>query len=160
MKILNRFYWLLFPIVWALYSCSSTKFLAEDEYLLNNIKIESDIPDYKTLELRPYIRQLPNFKMFGLNKTMFQIYNLAGKDSSKWINRFLKKVGEKPVIFDSTLVAKTDLELQKLFINRGYLNVDVSSNITVKDKKAEVVYRIKGNTPYRIHHYSSTIKDD
>jgi len=160
MKIFNRFCWLLFPIVWALYSCSSTKFVADGEYLLDNIKIESDIPDYKTLELRPYIRQLPNFKTFGLNKTMFQVYNLSGKDSTKWLNRFLKKMGEKPVIFDSTLVAKTDLELQKLFINMGYLNVDVSSTITTKDKKAEVTYRIKGNTPYRIHNFSSTIRDD
>jgi len=98
--------------------------------------------------------------MFGLNKTMFQIYNLAGEDSTKWLNRLFKKFGEKPVIFDSTLVAKTNLELKKLFLNMGYLNVDVSSTITTKDKKVEVIYRITGNTPYRIRHYSSTIKDD
>jgi len=160
MKIFTRFFWLLLPIVWSLYSCSSTKFVADGDYLLDNVIIKSDIPDYKTLELRPYIRQLPNFKMFGLNKTMLQVYNLSGKDSTKWINHILKKVGEKPVIFDSTLVTKTDLELQKLFINMGYLNVDVSSTITAKDKKAEVIYRIEGNTPYRIHQYSTTIADD
>ena len=160
MKIYPRYFWLLLLIVWALYSCSSTKYVADGEYLLDNVKVSSDIPDYKTLELRPYIRQLPNFKMFGLNKTMFQIYNLSGKDSTKWINRFLKKIGEKPVIYDSTLVAKTDQELQKLFVNMGYLNVDVSSTADTTGKKVEVAYRIKGNTPYRIHHYSSTIKDD
>ena len=160
MKIVKRFYWLLFPIVGALYSCSSTKFVADGDYLLDNVKIESDIPDYKTLELRPYIRQLPNFKMFGLNKTMFQVYNLAGKDTTRWINRILKKVGEKPVIFDSTLVTKTDMELQKLFVNMGYLNVKVFSTVTTNDKKAEVTYRIIGNTPYRIHRFSTTIKDD
>jgi len=161
MKIFNRFYGLLFlTIIGILYSCSSTKFVADGEYLLDKVKIESDIPNYKTLELRPYIRQQPNFKMFGLNKTMFQIYNLAGKDSTKRINRFIKKIGEKPVIFDSTLVTKTNGELQKLLINIGYLNADVSSTTTIKDKKASVVYRIKGNTPYRIHKYSSTIEDD
>jgi len=160
MKIFDRSYWLLFPIIWALYSCSSTKFVPDGEYLLDNIKIESDIPDYKTLELRPYVRQLPNFKMFGLNKTMFQVYNLSGRDTTKWINHILRRVGEKPVIFDSTLVAKTDLELQKLFINMGYLNVDVSSAVTTKDKKVHVTYLIKGNTPYRIHNFSSNIKDD
>jgi len=160
MKYLNRFYWLLIPVVWCFSSCSPTKFVPEGEYLLDKVKIESDVPNYKTIELMPHIRQQPNFKMFFLNKTMFQIYNLAGKDSSKWINRLLKKVGEKPVIFDSTLMTKTNMELQKLFINRGYLNADVSSTVTVKDKKATVVYRIKGNTPYRINRYSSTIKDD
>ena len=160
MKNFFRLYWLSFPIMWALCSCSSTKYVADGEYLLDKIKIESDIPDYKTLELKPYIRQQPNFKMFGLNKTMLQIYNLAGKDSTKWRNRFLKKIGEKPVIFDSTLVNKTNVELKKLFINMGYLDADISSATVTKDKKAWVVYRIKGNTPYRINDYSSEIEDD
>jgi hypothetical protein len=127
---------------------------------LDRIKIVSDVPDYKTLELKPYIRQLPNFKMFGINKTMFQVYNLAGKDSTKWVNRLLKKIGEEPVIFDSTLVSKTDWELQKLFINMGYPNVDVSSEIAVKDRKARIAYRIKSNEPFRIRHFSSVIEDD
>jgi hypothetical protein len=98
--------------------------------------------------------------MFALNKTTFQIYNLAGKDSSKWINRTLKKLGEKPVIFDSTLVKKTNSELTKFFINKGYAQVDVSSEITRKDKKANVVYRIKGNEPYRINNYEMNIEND
>jgi len=123
--------------MWSLFSCNSTKFVPSGEYLLDKVKIESDIPNYKTLELNPYIRQQPNFKMFLLNKTMFQVYNLAGKDSTKWINRFLKKIGEEPVIFDSTLVIKTNAELQKLFVNKGYIDVDVSSATTLKDKKPE-----------------------
>ncbi|MCL1933338.1 MAG: sorting and assembly machinery component 50 [Candidatus Azobacteroides sp.] len=160
MKNFNRYCWLVIPIIWILYSCNSTKFVADGDYLLDQVTIESDIPNYKTLELRPYIRQQPNFKMFGLNKTRLQIYNLAGKDSTKRMNRFLKRVGEKPAIFDSTLVTKTTGELQKLFVNMGYTNVDVSSVTTIKDKKARVTYRIKGNTPYRIRHYSSVINDD
>ena len=160
MKSFFRFCWLFFPTVLALYSCSSTKYIADGDFLLDNVKIESDIPDYKTLELKPYIRQQPNFKTFGLNKTMFQIYNLSGKDSSKWINRFLKKIGEKPVIFDSTLVTKTKVELEKLFVNMGYLDVDVSPSVTTMNKKVRVVYRIKGNEPYRIHDYSTVIEDD
>jgi len=147
-------------MIWVLYSCSSTKFVADGEYLLDKVKIESDIPNYKTIELTPYLRQQPNFKMFLLNKTMLQVYNLAGKDSTKWINRFFRKVGEKPVIFDSTLVAKTNMEFQKLFVNMGYIDVDVSSTIALKDKKAQVTYRIKGNDPYRIRHFSSVVEDD
>ena len=160
MKSFSRFYWFSFPIIWVLCSCSSTKFIADGECLLDKVKIESDIPNYKALELNPYIRQQPNFKMFGLNKTMFQIYNLSGKDSTKWINRAIKKIGEKPVIFDSTLVDKTNTELQKLFINKGYLNVDVSSTTTIKNKKASVIYKIVGNPPYHIHEYSTIYEDD
>jgi hypothetical protein len=153
-------YWLFSLAILGLYSCRSTKFIPDGEYLLDKVKIESDIPDYKTHELMPYVRQQPNYKMFSLNKTTFQIYNLAGRDSSKWWNRFLKKIGEEPVILDSSLVDKTNSEFRKFFINKGYIDVDVSSEIIRKNKKADVVYRIKGNTPYRIRDYSTRIEDE
>jgi hypothetical protein len=97
--------------------------------------------------------------MFGLNKTKFQIYNLAGKDGSKRINRIVQSLGEPPVIFDSTLVDKTTSELKKLFVNKGYLNAAVSSEVSLKNKKAGVTYRIRGNEPYRIRNYSQNIAD-
>ena len=153
-------YFLFLLIFFVLYSCSATKFVPEGEYLLDKVKIESDVPSYGILELRPYLRQQPNHKMFGLNKTMFQIYNMAGKDDGKWHNRFIKeKIGEAPVIFDSTLVDKTNSELEKFFINKGYINVEVSSEIIRNDKKADVIYRIRGNTPYSIRNYTSSILD-
>ena len=147
-------------IVLGLYSCSATKFIPEGAYLLDKVQIASDVPGYKTYDLRPYVRQLPNYKMFGLNKTKFQFYNLAGKDTSKWINRFIKKIGEPPVIFDSTLVGKTTSEFTKLFVNIGYINVDVSSKVNLKNKKADVFYQIVGNEPYRIRNYSTSIENE
>lgn len=158
MKIFYRKH-LPFLITLLLYSCSTTKFIPDGEYLLDKVKIESDVPGYKTAELKSYVRQLPNYKMFGLNKTKFQLYNLAGTDSSKRINRIIQKIGEPPVIFDSTLVYKTISELKKLLINKGYLNVEVSSEISLKNKKADVIYQIKGNVPYRIRNYSQSIED-
>jgi hypothetical protein len=150
---------LLISFILGLYSCNSTKFVSEGEYLLDKVNIESDIPGYKKMELKPYLKQQPNYKMFGLNKTMYQIYNWAGKDSTKWINRFLKKIGEEPVIFDSTLVHKSTSEFKKLLVNAGYIHAEVSSEISYKNKKAVVVYRVTGNTPYRIRFYSTSIED-
>lgn len=152
-------YFLFLLALAGLYSCSATKFVPDGEYLLDKVKIESDVPEYGTLELRPYLRQQPNFKMFGLNKTMFQIYNLAGKDTTKWRNRFLQRIGEPPVIYDSTLVDKTNYELTKLFVNKGYIHADVSSDTVARGKKMDVTYKIKGNKPYTINRYTSTIYD-
>jgi hypothetical protein len=152
-------YFILSLIVCGLYACSATKYVPDGEYLLDKVKIKSDIEGYGSIELNQYIRQQPNFRMFALNKTMFQLYNLSGRDSSKWYNRFLKKIGEEPVIFDSTLVAKTTSELTKLFVNKGYINVNVSSEIIKKHKKVEVRYSVKGNEPYRIGLYSAEIGD-
>ncbi|MDR0542214.1 MAG: BamA/TamA family outer membrane protein [Dysgonamonadaceae bacterium] len=146
-------------ILSGLYACKSTKFIPEGEYLLDKVKIESDIPGYKSLELKPYVRQQPNYRMFGLYKTLLQIYNLSGKDSTRWHNRFIRKIGEEPVIFDSTLVYKTEYEFRKLFVNMGYIKAEVSSEVTCRNKKARVIYRIRGNTPYRIRQYSVSASD-
>jgi outer membrane protein assembly factor BamA len=145
----------LFIIICGLYSCSVTKYVPDGEYLLDRVKIESDIEGYGEMELNQYIRQHPNFRMFAISRTTFRIYNLSGRDSSKWHNRFLKKIGEEPVIFDSTLVDKSRNELTKLFINKGYVNVYVSSGIVKKNKLAEVTYTVRGNVPYRIGNYSA-----
>jgi hypothetical protein len=96
--------------------------------------------------------------MFAINRTAFQIYNLSGRDTAKWFNRFLKRIGEEPVIFDSLLVNKSKSELTKLFINKGYVNVNVSSDIDRNNKRAKVKYIIRGNKPYRIGQLSMDLK--
>jgi hypothetical protein len=159
MKFKCTKFWGFFLIVCGLYSCNTTKFIPEGGYLLDKVKIKSDIPGYKSQELRPYLRQQPNYKMFGLYKTMFHIYNLAGRDTARGFNRFIVKIGEAPVIFDSTFVDKTSSEFKKLFINKGYLHVDVTSEALLRNKKAEVTYSIQGNEPYRIRSYTTSIAE-
>jgi hypothetical protein len=128
--------------------------------LLDKVNIKSDVPGYGGAELTPYLKQQPNFRMFVLGKVMLHMYNWAGRDSSLWINRVWKKIGDEPVIFDSTLVGRTNKEFEKLFINMGYMNVEVDSEIVKHDKKAKVIYTIKGNEPFRIRDYAAVIEDD
>ncbi|MDL2256618.1 outer membrane protein assembly factor [Bacteroidales bacterium OttesenSCG-928-I14] len=162
MRLVYRLYFqivLVSILTIGFFSCSSIKYVPDGEYLLNEISIESDVSKYKSSELRPYVRQLPNQKMFNLYKMSFKMYNLSGRDSSLWINRFLKKIGEAPVILDTTLVDKTKHELTKLFYNAGYLNADIESEISYMNKKANVTYKIRGNTPYTISKYTSNYND-
>jgi hypothetical protein len=129
------------------------------QHLLDKVRIKSDHPDYRTLELRSHVRQLPNYKMFGINKTQLQLYNLSGKDTTRWINRFLRQIGESPVIFDSTMVDKTTVGLANFFINKGYMDAQVSSEIDKKGEKASVTYEIKANEPYFVWKYTEDIQD-
>ena len=48
-------------------------------------------------------------------------YTMAGTDSTKWINRFLKGIGEKPIIYDSLLTKETKENLCKALWDMGYL---------------------------------------
>ncbi|GHU90832.1 membrane protein [Bacteroidia bacterium] len=152
-------YLLFILIACGLSSCSSTKYVPDGEYLLDKIHIKSDHPDYGTLEMRSHIRQLPNYKMFGINKTQLQFYNLSGKDTSRWINRFIRRIGESPVIYDSTMIWKTTSEMERFFINKGYMDAVVTAEVDKKGKKVDVTYRIQTNQPYLIREYVEDIQD-
>ncbi len=146
-------------IACGLFSCSSTKYVPDGQYLLDKVHIKSDHPDYGAIELRSYVRQLPNYKMFAINKTQLQFYNLSGKDTMSWVNRFFKDIGEPPVIYDSTMVDKTTSGLRNFFVNKGYMDAQISSEIDKKGKKVDVTYLIKTNEPHLIQNYSEDIQD-
>ena len=77
MKGIQILYFICFIML--LVSCSSTKFVGEGEYLLDKIEIVSDNKTYKKNELKPYLRQQPNFKAFGLMKWQLFVYDWSGR---------------------------------------------------------------------------------
>ncbi len=150
----------LISFVLGMVSCSSTKFIGEGEYLLDNVKIVSDTKAYKPNDLKPYLRQQPNFKVFGLMKWQLYLYGWSGRDENKWINKRLRSMGEPPVVLDTALVEQSVNELQRFFVNKGYLNAQVNASVdTSKYKKAVVTYQITSHEPYRIFDYSMHLAD-
>lgn len=141
-------------------SCSSTKFISEGEYLLDKVEIASDNPDYKPSDLRPYLRQQPNFKLFGLVKWQLYVYNWSGRNEKNWLNRQFRRIGEAPVVLDTLLVEQSVAELDRFLLNKGYINAEVTSAIdTSRYKKATVSYHINSGEPYRIRDYTMELSD-
>lgn len=138
-------------------SCNSTKFVPEGEYLLSKAEVKADTKDVTPLEMENYLKQKPNYKTFMLFKLPLSIYNLSGRDTTKWANRVLRSAGEPPVIFDSTLVERSESNLKRIMNNKGYLNAEVYSQVKKSGKKADVIYDIKSNGAYRINNYSINI---
>ncbi|OAV69843.1 Outer membrane protein/protective antigen OMA87 [Bacteroidales bacterium Barb6XT] len=141
-------------------SCRSVKFVDDGEYLLDKVEIDSDNPDYALSALRRYIRQQPNFKLFGLVKWQLYVYNWSGRNEKNWFNKQLRRIGEAPVIMDSALVRRSASELNRFLFNKGYVHVEVNTVIdTAQHKKAAVTYRIVSHEPYRIGTYQMTLDD-
>lgn len=139
-------------------ACNTTKYVPENEFLLNKVTISSDTKSISKEEIRTYVRQLPNAEMFGLFKLQLGLYNISGPDTTKSWNRFWKKVGDEPVIYNPQLTSITEKQISQLFYNRGYMKAEVSSDVThPKEKIAEVTYRIKSRTPYKIRSYSVNV---
>ena len=84
-----------------LVSCNATKFVPEGSYLLDGVKVESADKELDASTLQDYVRQKGNSKWFSLFKIPMGTYALAGQDSTKWLNRMLRHIGEEPVVFDS-----------------------------------------------------------
>lgn len=155
---LFKYTFILLSVLLIAVACNTTKYVPDGEYLLNKVTIASDNKNIAKDEIKSYVRQMPNSEVLGLFKMQLGLYNIAGRDSTKNINRFFKRIGDEPVIYDPEMTTVTEGQIGKMFYNRGYVNAEVSSEVTYpKEKKAEVTYRIKSNEPYRIRGYSVNI---
>ena len=140
--------------------CSSTKYVPDNQYLLDKVVITSDDKNFKEADLRDYLHQRPNFKAFGLIKWQLYLYNWSGKNDKSWVNKQLRRMGEAPVVLDTMLVEQSADELERFLVNKGYIHADVTTRIdTLRHKKAVVTYMLHPNTPYRIRNYQTAISD-
>lgn len=147
-------------VVLLLSSCSTTKYVPKDNYLLDKVSFEGTNGTVNNNDLTKHLRQKPNFKAFGLFRIYLGVYNLSGRDSTKRINRKLRNIGEAPVVYDPFMTYRSEKELQAFMKSKGYMDAEVSSSVKFKKKKAEVTYKIVPNAPYRIRKVESEIPSD
>ena len=140
-------------------ACSASKFVPENQYMLESVKIKSDRKDLDASTLSAYVRQTANSKWFSLFKIPLGTYALAGRDSTKWMNRTLKHIGEAPVIFDTAQARLSVQDLTSAMRNMGYMQAKTQLKTTVKGKKVKVVFRLQPGEPYLIHTLKYDIQD-
>lgn len=140
-------------------SCSTTKYVADGDYLLNDIEVKCDNSEVDATDMYEYVIQHPNTPGTFFNKTSLRFYSLSGRDTSKWINKVIRRFGEPPVIYseESTLLSAKEIKSQ--LFNMGYFLADVDYDVTKKGKKAHVVYDIKTRDVYRIRDVDEKIGD-
>ena len=153
-------------VAMALGSCASTKHVPDGQLLLDKVKInildKENETDINKQELANYLRQTENHKVLGGFKMQLAIYNMSGKDSTNWFNKWIRRVGAPPVIYDSTLTMASENQLQRALNNKGYIKNTVTSDVKInpKKKKAQVNYNITLNEPYRIRSIKYEINND
>ena len=141
-------------------SCRTTKFVGEGQYLLAKVEIKTDNPDVKASDMKQYLQQHPNNKLFGLLKWPLYIYNWSGVNEEKWMNKQFRRMGEPPVLLDLELAGQSVRQLELYMSNRGYVNAEIDLSVdTTRRKKAFLTYQTTANEPYRIQHYTTAIDD-
>ena len=154
---LNILFYLLISLILA--SCATTKHVPDGSFLLDEVKITTDNKNIKPSNLTPYLRQIPNAKWFSLFKTQLSVYSLSGKDSTKWINRALRKIGDAPVLYDEYEALRTEEELLKAVQNMGYMSAAIESKVDIKKKKLKLSYDITAGDPYTVQSLNLDIQD-
>ena len=155
---------LIRPIVLLLFlsflsGCNTSRFIPEDGYLLTGTSISSEDKKVGTDELQAYMPQRPNSKWFSLFKVPLGIYSLSGKDSTKRFNRFLRHLGEAPVIYDKDRTMQALGNMQLAVRNMGYLNAEVLLLEKANKNKMKVFYRIIPHEPYFVRNFLLDVQD-
>lgn len=145
-------------------ACSSTKHVPQGKLLLDKVKINITDPhkDVEASQLANYLRQNANHRVLGGLKLQLALYNIAGRDSANWINRWIKRVGTPPVIYDSALTVASADQLHMALSNRGFMNNVVTYQVEADSakRKARINYDITLGEPYFIRSIDYDIPDE
>lgn len=148
------------------FSCRPTRYVADNEYLVRKVTVQSDVSNISSSDSKRYIRQLPNSRVIGIFPIKLGIYNnhrarverrlAAGKKVKD------KQLGEAPVIYNAMQTEVSLASLKQYAHNKGYFDAEVSSSIdtTRKKKRAYITYNIKGNEPYKINDFNIILNDE
>lgn len=142
--------------------CSSTKHVPKGQYLVDKVKIEIlDNNEISASELTNYLRQTPNHKVLGFLNLQLATYNMSGKDTTKWYNRWIRKIGQPPVIYDEQLTDASANQLRLALVNLGYLGTEVEVDTLRHDnkQKIEIKYSITTGKPHIISTINYNIPD-
>ena len=158
MKKIARFAVLL---VWILTSCSETKYVAEGDYLLDKVQVKTDQPvrGLSTTDMKMYVRQTGNSRWFSAIKIPLYTYSLSGRDTTRWLNRMLRSIGEAPMLYDSVQTRQSVNSLQVQIQNMGYLRASVDAENTIKGRKLKTTYNVHPGLIYSIRHVNYDIQD-
>ena len=129
--------------------------------MLNKVNVVADgkYPDINPSQLKSYVRQKGNSRWFSAVKIPLGVYAMAGDDSTKWINRTLRSMGEAPVIYDTLQARLSCKNLQMALQNKGYLDAQVELFADTKGKKLNAIYVLHPGTPYYIRRLNYEIQD-
>ena len=157
LRFIKRLILLLIAV--QLVSCSANRFVPEGCYILDKVNLQSDDSHLKTEPLQGYVRQHPNSKWFSLLKVPLGIYALSGQDSTRRINRFVRRMGEAPVIYDRLLAEKTQQNIRLAVQNMGYLDANVELDSVRHKRKMRLRYLIHPHDRYTVRNLSTDIQD-
>ena len=140
-----------------LFSCYSVKHIPANEYLLTKNKVIINKQNHKTInnifqqDISSIIKQTPNKKLLQMIPFHVWVYNLSNPNKDNWINNYLRRIGEAPIILDQELTDKSVVQIKTYCENNGFFQAKVNSYINYQNHKAHVEYHVQPGQSYLIN---------
>lgn len=162
-RTFHIFVWM--TLLSGLAACNVTRKIPDGEYLLtrNRVRIlrNDSIPKpdrVSRADMEQFIKQTPNKRILGFDFYLW-LYNLSDTAKNNWKNRWLRRIGEEPVLLDTSLVRRSVRDMDLYLQSVGSFRSSVTDTIRTEGKRAEVDYTVAQSVPYRIGRLSYRFYD-
>lgn len=143
------FVYVLAVALMALSSCSVTKYLPADGYLLDEVEVVSTDKKMPSSQFKSQVLQRPNTRLLGLVRWPMRVYCLSGK-ADNYFNRTLRKFGEEPSVYSPALTDQSAHVIRQRLVGKGYLKASVDSETATQGRKAKVTYTVNPGEVYTV----------
>lgn len=144
--------------------CSPARHVQSGQYLLDRVTlhIEDSTETITSQAMMPYVHQRPNNRFLHISRLRLGVYNLSGKDSTKWWNKWVRKLGEAPVVYDPAATRRDSAQLVKAMNNAGFMHASVNVDTIADSRKRSMrlTYRLRPGQPHIISGINYVFPDD
>jgi len=149
--------WAIFAL--SLFSCSATREFEEGQYLVRKNTVYVDGEKINSGKEYSYIKQRPNKRALGI-PFYANLYIWGDPDQEKGFKKWLTKIGEKPVVLDTSQAYKSAQQLYLYYFNHGYFEANTYYEVKYKKKRkhAYIEYHIEPGEPYLIRNIEYTMQ--
>jgi hypothetical protein len=126
---------------------------------LDRVNIVSDTTKLNTSLFTGYLRQQPNSRWISTVKLPLGIYLMSNPQSNNFFSRFVRKMGEAPVVYDSLLSERSKQRIQDALFNLGYLHAKVSVEEKFVDHKVRLNYKLHPGRRYIVETIDVNVQD-
>ncbi len=161
-------------------SCNPYKQLSDGQYLLEKNEVQLEFKDkkensefYRKVDfdnITDILKQRPNNKLLGIYKFHVRVYTFGAKKDNGF-RRWLKRIGEPPVILDTSLVSESSKQMKLFLQKKGYFNAQSRDSIgfkiktnwngkKIKKRKAFVYHKLTPGTPWVVKKIGYAFDDD
>jgi len=145
-------------------SCSGTRHLPNGEKLYTGAEIKLESADHLNKRMikaiaEGAVRPSPNKGFFGIRPKLW-IYNFAGTAPKTKLGKWLKKMGEPPVLMSSVKPGVTSGIIDAKLFNIGIFNGFTEAKTVEKERSARVIYTSHLHKPFVVKELIYALSDD